>query len=55
VALPVLLGATAFGFSLDQAFKVLVYSAPLWAPIGAGMGMFVTSNLTKGIRAKPPK
>jgi len=55
VGLPVLLGATALGFSFDQGMKVLAYSAPLWAPIGAGMGMLVTSNLMKGVRAKPPK
>jgi len=54
VALPILLGGAALGASLDQSVRIVAFSSPLWAPVGAGMGMLVTSNLVKGLRAKPP-
>ena len=53
--LPLLLVAAAAGFSLELGLKALAYTSPLWAPIGAGMGMHVTSSLVKGFRAKAPE
>jgi hypothetical protein len=55
VALPIILGATALGFPLDLSLRLVAYCSPLWAPIGAGMGMVVTSNVVKGLRAKAPE
>lgn len=54
VGTPILLIAAAIGVSLDEGLKVVAYSSPLWAPIGAGMGMFLTNSLMKGLRSVPP-
>jgi len=55
LGLPLLLVAAAAGFSLEQGLQALAYTSPIWAPIGAGMGMVVTSSLVKGFRAKAPE
>ena len=52
LGLPILLLDAALGFSLKQGLTALAYASPLSPPIGAGMGMVVTSDLVKGIRAK---
>ncbi len=55
VGLPLLLVVAAAGFSLEQGLKALAYTSPIWAPLGAGMGMVVTFSLVKGLRAKAPE
>jgi hypothetical protein len=43
VGLPLLLLTAAAGFSLEQGLKALAYTSPIWAPIGAGMGLSMPS------------
>lgn len=54
VGLPILLGTAALGYSVHDGLRLLVWASPLWVPIGAGMGMLVTSRLVKGLRPQPP-
>ena len=52
---PLVLGARILGASFDQSIQWLLYSAPLWAPLGSGAGIGTASALVRGIRRKPPE
>ena len=54
VGLPIILIAWVIGQPLDDAMRWVALASPLWAPLGAGMGMQVTAALVKGLR-KPAK
>lgn len=54
IGLPLFLISAAGGMSQEMAVRILLYSAVVWAPVGAGAGLFVTSRLTRGVRRSEP-
>ena len=54
VALPLCLAVFA-GTAEDTAIQIFLYSAPLWAPIGFGMGVVAGGAATRGIRRQAQK
>lgn len=52
VAAPLWLAVFA-GMSQETAFYIFLYSAPLWAPFGVGMGTVAAGTATRGLRRKP--
>ena len=50
-ALPLYLAVFA-GMSQETAFQIFLYSALLWAPVGAGMGTMGVTVLVRGLRRK---
>jgi hypothetical protein len=55
VGVPLFLVAAAIGGEQETALKWLAYSAPFWAPVGAGAGLVTGGTLIRGIRRKPPE
>ena len=51
VALPLYLAVFA-GLSEKTAFAIFLYSAPIWAPIGFGMGGVAAGTALRGVRRK---
>lgn len=49
VALPLCLAVFA-GTAEQTAVRIFLYSAPLWAPIGVGMGAVASGTAARGIR-----
>jgi hypothetical protein len=52
--LPLSLGAAAFDVNQEAVLWLLAYASPVWAPIGAGMGLFTAMRLIKGMRRSVP-
>ncbi|ENY80684.1 hypothetical protein [Sphingopyxis sp. MC1] len=50
--LPIVFIGTALGHSIDFSVKWLLYSSPLWAPIGMGMGIAVVAKPVRWLRSK---
>jgi hypothetical protein len=55
LGLPLSLGAAALKFEQEAVIWLLAYSSPLWAPMGAGIGLFTAIRLVKGMRRKFPQ
>lgn len=54
VGLPLSLIAIILDIRQENVLTWMAYASPLWAPIGAGMGMVVTGTLVKGVRRRDP-
>jgi hypothetical protein len=54
VGVPLFLAVAATGGEQEAALKWLAYTAPFWAPVGAGAGLITAGLLARGIRRKPP-
>jgi hypothetical protein len=54
VGIPLSIGAALFSIPQEDVLKWLTYSAPIWAPIGFGMGSVTASLLVRGLRRKDP-
>jgi hypothetical protein len=52
IGIPILLIAAAAGCSLSEALRWTIWASPLWAPLGAGMGMQVTGMLVRSYRSE---
>ncbi|HMI40650.1 MAG TPA: hypothetical protein VK485_05415 [Sphingomicrobium sp.] len=53
--LPLLFFSATLGLKMSSVAAILIYSSPIWAPFGAGAGLWVASRLAKGIRAALPE
>lgn len=47
---PLFLGAAALGVTQESVVRLLAYSSPVWAPMGAGFGLFTAGRLVRGVR-----
>lgn len=47
---PPFLGAAALGVPQERVVRLLAYSSPVWAPLGAGFGLFTAGRLMRGVR-----
>jgi hypothetical protein len=50
LGLPLFAGAAALGVPQEKVARLLAYSSPLWAPLGAGFGLFTAVRLMQGVR-----
>jgi len=55
VGVPLFLAVAATGGAQETALEWLAYTAPLWAPVGAGAGLVTAGLLVRGVRRKPPE
>ncbi len=51
MAVPIYFVTTMLGFPPEHTIRILAYSSPVWAPIGAGLGLFTAGKLFKGVRS----
>jgi len=54
IGLPLMLCSPILGLEASSVASILIYSSPIWAPFGAGVGLWIASKLAKGIRTGPP-
>ena len=54
LGLPLSLEAAAFKIDQETVLWLLAYASPVWAPMGAGMGLFTAMRLIKGMRRSLP-
>lgn len=47
---PLFIGAAALGVPQEDVARLLAYSSPIWAPVGAGFGLFTAARLVRGVR-----
>jgi hypothetical protein len=47
---PLFLGAAVLSVPQETVVRALAYSSPVWAPIGAGFGLFTAVRLMQGVR-----
>jgi hypothetical protein len=53
LGLPLFLAAAALNVPQESVARTLAYTAILWGPLGAGLGLFTAGKLVRGVRRTP--